>query len=167
MEQFSYVYILESELGAEYFYVGLTDDLRDRLRATTPEKSPIANDTLYELQSSIQDPGLGVPELRWIRSKASADPVCTLFADGELTGWPLSSTQTRRGILLPVSGGRLTQCPFFWGAGAAAAEPEPLDAQPPSRPSTSKRTVKERIRATFIEAQHNQTRGRRQAGETW
>ena len=32
MEEFSYVYILESELGAEHFYIGLTDDLHDRLR---------------------------------------------------------------------------------------------------------------------------------------
>jgi predicted GIY-YIG superfamily endonuclease len=32
MEGFAYVYILESELGQEHFYVGLTYDLRDRLR---------------------------------------------------------------------------------------------------------------------------------------
>ena len=29
---FSYVYILQSQLGPEHFYVGLTDDLRARLR---------------------------------------------------------------------------------------------------------------------------------------
>ncbi len=29
---FSFVYILQSESGAEHFYVGLTDDLQDRLR---------------------------------------------------------------------------------------------------------------------------------------
>ena len=31
-EQFSYVYILQSDIRAEHFYVGLTDDLHDRLR---------------------------------------------------------------------------------------------------------------------------------------
>lgn len=30
--KFSYVYILQSELGPEHFYVGLSDDLHDRLR---------------------------------------------------------------------------------------------------------------------------------------
>ena len=30
--EFSYVYILQSDAGAEHFYAGLTDDLRDRLR---------------------------------------------------------------------------------------------------------------------------------------
>ena len=30
--EFSYVYILRSELETDHFYVGLTDDLRDRLR---------------------------------------------------------------------------------------------------------------------------------------
>ena len=29
---FSYVYILQSQLGPEHFYVGVTDDLRARLR---------------------------------------------------------------------------------------------------------------------------------------
>jgi len=29
---FSYVYILQSQPNPEHFYVGLTDDLRDRLR---------------------------------------------------------------------------------------------------------------------------------------
>lgn len=32
MNMFSYVYILESELERRHFYVGLTDDLHDRLR---------------------------------------------------------------------------------------------------------------------------------------
>ena len=32
MEPFSYVYILESSLSREHFYVGLTDNLPDRLR---------------------------------------------------------------------------------------------------------------------------------------
>ncbi len=31
MQQFWYVYILESELGADHFYVGLTEDLKARL----------------------------------------------------------------------------------------------------------------------------------------
>ena len=30
--EFSYVYILQSQPEPEHFYVGLTDDLRDRLR---------------------------------------------------------------------------------------------------------------------------------------
>ena len=30
--EFSYVYILQSQPDPEHFYVGLTDDLRDRLR---------------------------------------------------------------------------------------------------------------------------------------
>jgi len=30
--EFSYVYILQSDLGPEHFYVGLTDDLHDRIR---------------------------------------------------------------------------------------------------------------------------------------
>ena len=30
--EFSYVYILQSEKDSKHFYVGLTDDLRDRLR---------------------------------------------------------------------------------------------------------------------------------------
>ncbi len=30
--EFSYVYILQSQPNPEHFYVGLTDDLRDRLR---------------------------------------------------------------------------------------------------------------------------------------
>jgi predicted GIY-YIG superfamily endonuclease len=31
MESFHYVYILQSDIGEEHFYIGLTDDLRDRL----------------------------------------------------------------------------------------------------------------------------------------
>ena len=31
MRSFSYVYILQSEPGPKHFYVGLTDDLQDRL----------------------------------------------------------------------------------------------------------------------------------------
>jgi len=64
----------------------------------------------------------------------------------------------------------LTQCPFFWGAGAAAAEPEPLDAQPPSRPSTSERTDKERIRATFMKrniVKHTAVGKLAKLGEAW
>ena len=30
--QFSYVYILQSQPSPEHFYIGLTDDLRERLR---------------------------------------------------------------------------------------------------------------------------------------
>ena len=30
--QFSYVYIIQSQTDPQHFYVGLTDDLRDRLR---------------------------------------------------------------------------------------------------------------------------------------
>ncbi len=30
--EFCYVYILQSQLAAKHFYVGLTDDLKDRLR---------------------------------------------------------------------------------------------------------------------------------------
>jgi putative endonuclease len=30
--EFSYVYILQSQVELEHFYVGLTDDLKDRLR---------------------------------------------------------------------------------------------------------------------------------------
>lgn len=32
MDSFSYVYILQSENGAEHFYVGITDNLHDRLQ---------------------------------------------------------------------------------------------------------------------------------------
>ncbi len=30
--EFSYVYILQSQVESEHFYAGLTDDLKDRLR---------------------------------------------------------------------------------------------------------------------------------------
>src|SRR5436309_2659361 len=40
VEPFSYVYILQSDLRAERFYVGLTDDLNDRLRRHNAGEMP-------------------------------------------------------------------------------------------------------------------------------
>ena len=44
----------------------------------------------------------------------------------------------------------MTQCPFFWVAGAAAAGLELLDAQPPRSPGTSESAQRQRIEPAFI-----------------
>ena len=51
---FSYVYILQSQAQSEHYYVGLTDDLRDRLRRHNGGEVPHTyNDRPWRIKTAV------------------------------------------------------------------------------------------------------------------
>jgi predicted GIY-YIG superfamily endonuclease len=99
---FSYVYILQSEVACRRFYIGLTDDLKDRLRRHNAKEVPhTAKFSPWRIKTAVAFTDPGMRRLRALSeniltSRLRQEAIVMVFAYQPSNGVLLERNSCRR-----------------------------------------------------------------------